>query len=116
MDKNSLFYLIPFFGPYMRRKNIEWFRDQLNEEMDNDLNILSKTQIGVYVTLSGDDQEIIDEMYASGSIYEKREKYLTGKLDDLWSWIPEGSEKNELRAKQKRIEKLLEKIDSSKLF
>ena len=116
MDKNSLFYLIPFFGPYMRRKNIEWFRDRLNEEMDHDLIILSKVQIGVYVTLSDNERELIDASLDSENLAEKREKYRSNKLNHLWEWIPKGHERNVLRAKQKRIEKLLETMDYSKPF
>lgn len=75
-----------------------WSEQRLNKELKSDIQFLEEAKKIESYQMSASLKNMIEY---------KREKYLDGQFNHLWIWIPEGPRKNELRAKQKRIEVLL---------
>jgi hypothetical protein len=83
----------------------------LKNQLDTDWKALSKFPKGHYVTLSPEEQRVIDEFRKP--LLLMKEKYSDNSLDHLWGRIPEGHEKNVLRAKQAKLKKKLDDLISS---
>lgn len=90
------------------------FEKELNSRLERDLYFLSQLK-KPYIAFNDDEQQIF---YNSALIfnfllklYKVRENSFNSDMRSwLWNVIPEGSRKNELRVKEKRIKMMLEEI------
>ncbi len=100
-------YLIKHYHKLFKEHS-SWSKERLGHELNFDLKLLSKLPKEDYITLNGNEQRAVDEykIYLSSI----KEKYSSNELAHLWKWIPEGPEKNELRAKAFRIRKTIDEI------
>ena len=118
MIPKILSYLVMYgrkiLDPPLKRSYYEWAIKGLNEEMNRDLERLSRIPRGPYVTLSGEGQKTIDDLNDSPVIEMIVDRYRNNSMVHLWNIIPDGEEKNELRAKKSRIEEMLRDSNLSK--
>jgi hypothetical protein len=79
-------------------------------ELNNDISFLSCMPREPYVVLNDNQQEVLEGF--NDYLTYLRKKYSLDTSSNLLKSVSEGSDKSELRAKQKRIEKLLSQIPS----
>ena len=83
---------------------------RIRNDLTHDLNFLSSMPTEPYVALNDSQQDMLEGF--NDYIKYLRKKYSQNTPFDILKGVQNGPNKNELRAKQKRIEKLLSQIPS----
>src|SRR3989344_1422899 len=90
------------------KKETEWITNHIRRELNHDLRFLQQFPRGQYIALNAEQQREIDD--SVGILKITKDQYGDRKMDHLWQQIPSGAERNELLAKKRRIELILEQI------